>query len=325
MVNFKQEHWFLKDLQYEYLDDGFKLTAYTDVPCHLYARMTTTPPLKHALPSRRRGTYLQGDIRFCFVVYEDNEQDEARDTLTHTWLKSAWPVCETRWFYFVGTIAGKPAPSESPIFKFHFPAPPPEPPDPIYRVLFSEPNNRTVRGTALTWPPAHDAPAGEIMTIHDPPLLACFAGSALSAGWHYIWRSFLTFDTTVMAPTAKILSAEVSPYVYLKLGVSAAFPIHVTLGVQHDPVIATDYGDQLPVTTSGGSSPIPEFGYQPIALNSMGLLMIKPGNITKFCLRGHVDLTDGHPVAVYNNQIFYYSEQKGAGYRPTLAVTYFPA
>ncbi|GAH88756.1 unnamed protein product, partial [marine sediment metagenome] len=107
-MTFLQEHWYLKDLQYFYLDDGFKLVATTDVPCHLFARMTTTPPLKHALPSWRRGIALQGDIRFCFVVYEDNEQDEAGDTLTHTWLKSAWPVCEIRWFYFIGTIAGQP-------------------------------------------------------------------------------------------------------------------------------------------------------------------------------------------------------------------------
>ncbi|GAH77228.1 unnamed protein product, partial [marine sediment metagenome] len=63
-------------------------------------------------------------IRFCFVVYEDNEQVEAGDTLTHTWLKAAWPVCETRWFYFIGNIAGVGSVSESPIFKFHFPAPP---------------------------------------------------------------------------------------------------------------------------------------------------------------------------------------------------------
>ena len=93
-MTFLASHWYLKDLQYEYLDDGFKLTATTDVPCHLFCRMTTTPPRKHALPSYRRGLYMQGDIRFCFVVYEDNEQEEPGDTLIHTFNKPAWPICE---------------------------------------------------------------------------------------------------------------------------------------------------------------------------------------------------------------------------------------
>lgn len=128
MVNFKENHWALLDLQAEVLVDGYKFTATTDVPCHLFCRMTKVPPRKHVLPSARRGIYLQGDIRFCFVVYEDNEQEEAGDTLSHTWLKSNWPVCETRWFYFVGTQGGTPSVSETAIFKFHFwGGPPPEP------------------------------------------------------------------------------------------------------------------------------------------------------------------------------------------------------
>ena len=40
--------WAALNLYYEYLDDGYKLVLYTDVPCHCYCRMTTTPPRKHA-------------------------------------------------------------------------------------------------------------------------------------------------------------------------------------------------------------------------------------------------------------------------------------
>ncbi|GAI72430.1 unnamed protein product, partial [marine sediment metagenome] len=43
-MTFQQEHWYLKDLQYTYLDDGFTIVTTTDVPCHLFCRMTTTPP-----------------------------------------------------------------------------------------------------------------------------------------------------------------------------------------------------------------------------------------------------------------------------------------
>lgn len=119
-MSFHQFHWFLKDLKHTFLEDGFILVAYTDVPCHLFCRMTRKPPLKHALPSYRRGIFMQGDIRFCFTVYEDNEQEEEGDTMIHTFIKPAWPICETRWFYFIGSIAGEWSVSESPIFKFHF-------------------------------------------------------------------------------------------------------------------------------------------------------------------------------------------------------------
>ncbi len=143
-ANFKENHWALLDLQYEYLPDGFKLTAYTDVPCHLYCRMTTSPPLKHSLPSMRRGMRITGDIRFCFVVFEDNEQEEAGDTLTHTWLKDVWPICETRWFYFVGEQGGESSVSETAIFKFHFPVMPiPPPPERTVYLTPLGPGNTT--------------------------------------------------------------------------------------------------------------------------------------------------------------------------------------
>ena len=56
------------DVQYSYLDDGYTIVATTDVPCHLYLRMTDKPPLRHVLPSIRRGLMVTGDIRFCFTV-----------------------------------------------------------------------------------------------------------------------------------------------------------------------------------------------------------------------------------------------------------------
>lgn len=136
LQDFQLTHFALLNLEYEYLDDGWKITATTDVPSHLYCRMTTTPPHKHVLPSGRRGLRLTGDVRFCFVVYEDNEQEEAGDTLTHTWLKHPWPVCETRWFYFVGTINAANVVSETAIFTFHFPAPPPPPPPLVATPLY---------------------------------------------------------------------------------------------------------------------------------------------------------------------------------------------
>lgn len=59
------------------------------------------------------------ELRFCFTVYEDNEQEEAGDTLTHTWIKPDWPPCTTKYFYLWGKVAGVTCVSTSPPFKHH--------------------------------------------------------------------------------------------------------------------------------------------------------------------------------------------------------------
>jgi len=82
--------------------------------------MTLQPPRIHKKPSYRRGLWIADDVRFCFTVFEDNEQTEAGDTTTHTFTKEPWPVCETRWFYFHGTVGGDSSPSTTPFFEKHF-------------------------------------------------------------------------------------------------------------------------------------------------------------------------------------------------------------
>jgi len=113
---------------------------------------------------------VQWDVRFCFVVYEDNEQAEAGDTLVHTFVKDKWPVCERRWFYFIGNIAGISSVSESPIFQFHFPAPPPEPPPPIEKYIYSSPSDRTLNYWGNTWHVSRNTLDGDIHVQYGPPV-----------------------------------------------------------------------------------------------------------------------------------------------------------
>ena len=135
MKDYQLTHFAVLDVQGVPLDEAYKITTVTDVPCHLWARMTWTPPRRHTTPSYVRGLLLTGDVRFCFVVYEDNEQIEAGDTLTHTWIKDSWPICQTRWFYFVGSIDGAPVVSETCFFEFHYPD---KPPPPVYTSIILE-------------------------------------------------------------------------------------------------------------------------------------------------------------------------------------------
>ncbi|MBA7642499.1 hypothetical protein ES703_50194 [subsurface metagenome] len=116
-------------------------------------RWTLEAPRTHKDPVFKRGAPFAEKVRFCFVEYRDNEQEEAGDTLTHTFIKLNWPVCQTRYFYFWGTVAGAPSPSESAFFLKHFPGPPfvlifkepwseYGPPPPAMELIFLEPWTR---------------------------------------------------------------------------------------------------------------------------------------------------------------------------------------
>lgn len=115
------DKWAAEDLQQVPVPDGYTFLLHTDRPCHLWLRYTLKEPWRHSKPIYRRGVYLRGDIRFCFVEYVDVEQEEPGDTLDHTWTLLNWPICQTRWLYYHGQINGVNTPSVSPIFIKHRP------------------------------------------------------------------------------------------------------------------------------------------------------------------------------------------------------------
>lgn len=112
-------HISFRDISFHPSTKGVRIIVTTDVPCHLYCRLTSEKPHIHKIPVFRRGHFIQDDIRICFTVYEDNEQYESGDTLTHTFWKENWPVCTTKWSYYWGTINGQVCVSTSPIFDYH--------------------------------------------------------------------------------------------------------------------------------------------------------------------------------------------------------------
>lgn len=112
-------HFVVRRITFTLTEFGFLITCYTNNPCHLWFRYTTTRPQKHILPRIVRGAPVGTYIDQCFVVYHDNEQEEAADTFTHTFIKEPWPYCETRWFYLWGTVGGEVSPSKSAVFQKH--------------------------------------------------------------------------------------------------------------------------------------------------------------------------------------------------------------
>ena len=132
-------HISVRDIDFHASVTGVRIRVTTDVPCHLRVRLSSQTPRIHKTPSLRRGVAFAEDVRFCFTVFEDNEQNEWGDTLVHTWWKTNWPVCTTKWLYVWGSRSGVTCVSTTAPFKYHNDGVAPEPP---WGLIFHEP-----------WPP----------------------------------------------------------------------------------------------------------------------------------------------------------------------------
>lgn len=117
-------NWAPLELDKLHLLEAMKIIVTTDIPVHLFMRWTDKEPLTHPTELIRRGISLPYATRWCFVAFHENEQEEAGDTYVHTFVKENWPICQTRWFYFIGTKQAEEQPSASPIFHYHRAEPP---------------------------------------------------------------------------------------------------------------------------------------------------------------------------------------------------------
>ncbi len=109
----------VRDIDFHSSSDGVRIRVTTDVASHLWLRLSSKHPWVHRKPSLRRGVAFAEDVRFCFTVFEDNEQEETGDTLNHTWWKPNWPICTTKWLYVWGMRAGETCVSTTAPFKYH--------------------------------------------------------------------------------------------------------------------------------------------------------------------------------------------------------------
>jgi len=107
------------DIAYAYLTGGVEVSITTNNPCHLTLYWTLNIPLRHKTTRTFRGITMPWGAYFCFTAWTALPQQEAGDTLTHTFDVTDWPHCETRWFCFAGTVTGLESPSISAIYMKH--------------------------------------------------------------------------------------------------------------------------------------------------------------------------------------------------------------
>jgi len=87
----------------------------------MWLRWTDVKPVYHVHPKMKRGREVHSDGKYCFVEYHDIEQTEPGDTLVHTFAFPGWFDCRTCWWYFWATADGESTPSNTPIYKAHYP------------------------------------------------------------------------------------------------------------------------------------------------------------------------------------------------------------
>ncbi len=231
-------HFSIRDVQYSIQLTGYIIVVTTDVPCHLWMRWTLENPRRHFDPVIKRGASFPVKVRFCVVEYRDNEQAEAGDTLTHTFIKLNWPECQTRYFYFFGNVAGVWSPSESPLFEKHFKLPPMN--GPFYAQIDASP--------WILWPSRFVNGASYLDTHGDPDATSIYSSATRFSAQHKygtnyfkIDRKPLYFDTSVIPDDAFIYGAIVSQYIsYIPARVKDIRL--VSAPDLHDPPVLSDYG-----------------------------------------------------------------------------------
>ncbi|MBA7633840.1 hypothetical protein ES703_41411 [subsurface metagenome] len=119
------QHFAVLEVSYLHKPTSIVITCRTNNPCHLTLYYTEKEPVRHATSLVKRGLAVPWGAYFCFVAWNSVEQQEAGDTLIHTFEVPDWSYCQTKWFTFRGTVAGELSPSVTALLKHHHPGVPP--------------------------------------------------------------------------------------------------------------------------------------------------------------------------------------------------------
>lgn len=311
--------------------DGYEIIVTTNVPCHLYMMWTLTEPEKHTRPLLRRGVFWKDAVRFCFVAWHRNEQEEAGDTIYHTFIKEPWAICETRWFTFKAKVDGVWSPSIGPILKKH---------RAHGAMVFhpdAHPETSSVDGYAghavrwATWSNLVDA-AGTFAFDDLDRLIHQFVSWANPGEWERMIRPIMVFDTSPLDALGDItiVSATLKIWLDHKSDVLNAKPDYALYGATPNSDTALIPADYAAVGNTILSTMVPwddwvDHESSTFTLNAAGLANINPAGKTRFSIRDakyevpHLeppfsakDLTD----------IWLHSADYGGRAIPTLKVVY---
>ncbi|MBA7580118.1 hypothetical protein ES708_22009 [subsurface metagenome] len=115
------QHFAVLEVSYLHKPTSIIITCRTNNPCHLTLYYTEKEPVRHATSLVKRGLAVPWGAYFCFVAWNSVEQQEAGDTLIHTFEVPDWSYCQVKWFTFRGTVSEVLSPSVTALLKHHHP------------------------------------------------------------------------------------------------------------------------------------------------------------------------------------------------------------
>ena len=281
-ISLELQHFAVLEVSYLHFETSIVITCTTNNPCHLTLYYTEKEPLRHATSRVKRGVALPWGAYFCFVAWNSVEQQEAGDTLTHTFEVPDWSYCQTKWFTFRGTVNGTLSPSVTALIKHHHRG------APVIKAFIA----RTTDGYLST--PTH---IYDYLTAHDGTRAGAYdtgsfwsVGQEEAAGMFFVMRAGLFFDTSEIPDDAKIIEAILTYSVYAKYGWD--YDIVIVSGDDlSEPLQQHHYHDLLDDIVSLGSAPAQESWHlQHIPLNELGLTHINKTGLTKLALRTNEDI-----------------------------------
>lgn len=316
--------------------DGVDIGCTTNNPCHLWCRWTASNPWLHITRAQERGAPLYLLPRYCFVAFTDVEQNEAGDTLSHTFDIDPWEVGQWRWYYFLGTVSGAESPSRGPLLQHK------KLPLPITIDCYSQDPNKTYgydgyiqRGITggETWSNIRNAWSGT--ACNDSFTWGIIRlNNMYTETWRYLTRIIAIFNTSGIPSGAEIQEAALHLYCEgwsNQFTTDPAFNAFMAAPVSDSGVNTADYrmiGNEplsgAPVYKSAVSVP----GWVQLPFNDFGKEFISQGAgaKTKIGLRSLWDAYNAPPLRLPKSQNMTCSirmaESVAQGTRPFLRVTY---
>jgi len=304
------QHFAVLELLYFHTSTSIIIECRTNNPCHLTLYYTEKEPVRHATSLVKRGLAVPWGAYFCFVAWKSVEQQQAGDTLIHTFEVPDWSYCQTKWFTFRGTVAEVLSPSVTALLKHHHLG------IPVVKAFIA----RTSDGYLSN--PTH---IYDYLLAHDGTRAGAYdTGSFWSVGQHeaagmfFISRAGLFFDTSEIPDDATIIEATLTYSVYRKYGWDYDIVI-VSGDALPEPLQQHHFHDLLDDTESMGSAPAADWWtLQHIPLNELGLTHINKTGLTKLALRTNEDIAV-IPPTLWEHQRAHAAETT---LKPYLTVTY---
>ena len=312
---------------------GYLVTCYTNNPAHLFLRWTATTPQKHINTRVVRGAPVGTYIDQCFVVYTDVEQNEPGDTWTHTFTLDNWLYCQTRWFYFWGTVSGEVSPSASCIFKHHstivpfmdfYPAP---------GSGGSSCDGRVARVLAnQTWLQIHSG-AGNQAQTGATNLVVMISAYTAANRFDAIHRSILTFPTATLGAGITIQAATLRLYCESRNVDAPWVPGVAVFGASpalHNNLSPSDYSCvwSIPRSNEILMENVPINDFVEFTFNALGLALVNPTGVTELSIReSRYDAPYSEPPWFIHNDCwtnYASADTLTPAHRPRLRVWYLP-